>query len=57
MNMKWDFFYDPGDEKKYRTKKDWFNDIKYLIRPSIILFIVIVLMVIGLLVYLEYFMD
>lgn len=49
--MKWDFFYDEGNDKSYESIGDWYEDIKHLILPTII----IVILGVAVLIYFSFF--
>ena len=37
--MKWEFFYDEGQGKPYKSTHDWYKEIKHLIIPTIIMMV------------------
>lgn len=38
---RWDFFYDEPKQKPYNQLDDWVKEIKYLLWPALILFLLL----------------
>jgi hypothetical protein len=47
--MKWNFFNDENEGKSYKSTEDWYNDIKHLFYPSLIILILLILLLLFLL--------